>query len=157
MAKKNLKDAAKAAVESGADYKVDHDIAVNRFGYHAVQTIGDGIVYKDRKDPIFYFKTMELEQDKNEKRDDCIPPGLYPYKKHKSPKFGECIWIQKVPNRSEILMHPANYSRQLLGCIAPGKEHKDIDGDGLVDVTSSKSTMNQILKLIPSKGYIRIV
>jgi len=132
------------------------DILVQRFDKHPVQTLGNGTVYVDQIKPVFDFKTMELEEDKNQRRDDCIPSGIYPFVKHKSPKFGECLWIKNVPNRSEILMHPANFSRQLLGCIAPGKSHKDIDGDGLKDVTSSKSTMKEILKLLPKKGFIKI-
>tara|TARA_R110002020_G_scaffold227409_1_gene438035 strand:+ start:552 stop:749 length:198 start_codon:yes stop_codon:yes gene_type:complete len=43
--------------------------------------------------------------------------------------------------RNECKFHAANYSRQLNGCIALGKNRVDIDGDGFKDVTSSKATM----------------
>ena len=84
-----------------------HDILVIRTELqpkiNPVQTLGNGTVYADRIKPVFDFKTMELEQDKNQRRDDAIPPGLYPFKKHISPKFGPCIWIKEIPRSVVIL------------------------------------------------------
>jgi hypothetical protein len=54
--------------------------------------------------------------------------------------------LQDVPNRDWILIHPANYTRELLGCIAVGMDHKDIDKDGELDLTSSRKAMGEILK-----------
>ena len=51
-----------------------------------------------------------------------------------------------MPNRDWILIHPANYTRELLGCIAVGMDHKDIDKDGELDLTSSRKAMGEILK-----------
>lgn len=70
----------------------------------------------------------ELPWNKNERSKSCIPSGTYICKPHMSPKFGECFWILDVPNRSEILIHPANYMgdidsgyrSDLLGCIGIG-------------------------------------
>jgi len=49
-----------------------------------------------------------------------------------------------VPNRRECKFHSANYSRQLNGCIALGKQRVDLDKDGYLDVSDSVKTM-QIL------------
>ena len=112
----------------------------------------EGILYliKDGK-IIFDCKTLELPWLNNNRRISCIPAGKYKAIKHVSPKFGNCLWIKNVPNRSEILIHPANYVHHLLGCIALGNKHIDINRDGLMDVANSKTTVNKLLNLIDGK------
>jgi hypothetical protein len=107
----------------------------------ATQTLG----YFECPDGTTY-PSLELPWKNNQKRVSCIPTGIYRMVRHTSPKFGPCYWLQDVPNRSEILIHPANFVRQLLGCIAPGLTHADIDGDGNLDVTSSKIAMGKLLE-----------
>ena len=96
------------------------------------QTLGNGSI----EGHDFKFKTVELEYNDNKRRISCIPPGTYIVKKRTSPKYGEHFHITNVPNRDFILIHGANFSRQLLGCVAPGDSHVDIDKDGLTDVTN---------------------
>ena len=56
-----------------------------------------------------------------------------------SNSFKEFLWeLKGVPGRSEIKIHRANYPKDLLGCIALGLSHADIDKDGLLDVISSR-------------------
>lgn len=112
------------------------------------QTNGVLYVIKDNK-IVFECFTLELPWKDNQRRISCIPEGEYKAVKHRSPKFGESVWIKDVPNRSEILIHPANYVRQLLGCIAVGSDLKDIDGDGLEDTTNSRNTMDKLLSFLP--------
>jgi hypothetical protein len=117
----------------------------------------NGVLYVEKDNKIlFECFTLELPWKDNQRRVSCIPEGTYKAVKHRSPKFGESVWIQNVPNRSEILIHPANYVRQLLGCIAPGDSLRDIDGDGLDDVTNSRNTMNKILALLPNSFEVKI-
>ena len=110
-----------------------------------IQTLGEGQVVNEFGGVLFQFKTLELPWRNNEPRVSRIPAGTYKLIKHHSPKFGACYWVQDVPNRSEILIHPGNYHTQILGCILPGKAHIDINGDGQLDVTDSKATMNTLL------------
>ena len=64
--------------------------------------------------------TIELPWKNNLKRKSCIPEGKYPLKKRFSERFGWHVWIDLVPNRSLILLHPANDAlNELNGCIAP--------------------------------------
>jgi len=122
---------------------------LTRIGHSETQTLGELDIFSDDDNLIFTCKTLELEEDVNAVRDDCIPKGTYKVVRRNSAKYGDHFHVTNVPNRSLILIHAANYSRQLLGCIAVGKTHIDIDGDGLKDVTSSKATMaklNEILK-----------
>jgi len=121
---------------------------LTRIGHSTTQTLGELDIFDGDK-LVFSCKTLELEEDVNAVRDDCIPKGVYKVVLRNSAKYGDHFHVTNVPNRSLILIHAANYSRQLLGCIAVGKAHIDIDGDGLKDVTSSKATMaklNEILK-----------
>lgn len=120
------------------------------------QTLGVLSIY-DEGELVYTCKTLELEEDKNAVRDDCIPLGDYTVIKRWSQKYKDHFHILDVPNRSYILIHSANYSRQLLGCIAVGQNHTDIDGDGLKDVTSSKRTMRDLNRIITEDFQLQIV
>jgi|SRR5690606_5370858 len=64
--------------------------------------------------------TIELPWKNNEKRISCIPEGTYPIRKRFSQKFNWHYILENVPNRSLILIHPANNAqKELMGCIAP--------------------------------------
>ena len=47
---------------------------------------------------------------------------------HESPRYGFCYQVMDVPGRSHILLHPANWEHQLLGCIALGKGRGVLNG-----------------------------
>lgn len=113
------------------------------------QTLGNIFAIEDTY-IVFQAKTLELPDLLNERRVSCIPEGSYTCVKHTSPKFGECVWVTNVPNRDEILMHPANYKSDLLGCIGLGDSHVDINNDGLKDITNSKKTVDRFLKVVPN-------
>lgn len=108
------------------------------------------------------LKTIELAWNNNERGKSCIPPTivmengkekrvLEPYKAvpRTSDKYKKHFIVLDTEPRKYILFHPANYSRQLRGCIAPGMGHSDIDKDGLKDVYSSKKAMNILLDKFP--------
>lgn len=113
------------------------------------QTLGNLFIVEGT-DILFQCKTLELPDLSNQKRISCIPEGIYTVVKHTSPTFGPCFWVQNVPNRDEILWHPANWKSQLLGCIAPGESHIDLNADGLKDVVNSKKTIDKLLKILPN-------
>lgn len=115
--------------------------------------------------PEIDFKVIELPWLNNQRRISCIPAGKYPCIKHISPSFGNSFWLQDVPDRSEILMHLGNYAGSknprtgrpdTLGCLLPGEKFADIDGDGLLDVTSSKRMMNRLYSTMPNEFDIII-
>jgi len=98
--------------------------------------------------------TLELPWRDNENRRSCIPPGpgegaiTYKAKRHESPRYGECLWLPGVRGRSEILIHAGNYVSDTLGCILVGAQFRDLDGDSLTDVTSSRQTLRVLLQKI---------
>ncbi len=101
--------------------------------------------------------TVELRWNNNIHGDSCIPEGKYKVVPRTSPKHGDHFYITNVPGRDMCLFHSANYARELLGCVAPGLAHKDIDGDGLLDVVSSKLAMAQLLYRFPDGFDLNII
>lgn len=64
--------------------------------------------------------SIELPWLDNMPRKSCIPEGTYPLVKRTSKKYGRHILVTDVPERSLILIHPANDAlKELAGCIAP--------------------------------------
>lgn len=123
-------------------------LLLNRYDHDDKQTIGQ-LFLLDNKDVILQrWDSLELPWLDNKRRVSCIPIGAYKARKHKSPKFGNCLWIQDVPNRSEILIHAGNYHTQILGCILPGTDLSDINDDGYLDVKDSRTAMYEIMEAI---------
>lgn len=97
---------------------------------------------------------LELPWAGNETRRSCIPPPAgeeaitYTAKRHESPRYGECLWLPGVTGRSEILIHAGNYISDTLGCILVGAQFRDLDGDSVADVTSSRQTLGVLLQEI---------
>ena len=72
---------------------------------------------------------LERPWRNNKPFDSCIPDGVYLVKPYESPRFGSVYILSggtvskfKSPKheRYGILFHPANYARQLAGCLACG-------------------------------------
>lgn len=99
---------------------------------------------------IFKCCTLELPWRQNQRGISCIPTGAYQVTHRTSPRYKLHLHVLDVPNRDWILIHPANFVRQLEGCIAPGESFIDIDGDGLKDVTNSRKTLDRLLDIMPS-------
>ncbi|QSS96348.1 DUF5675 family protein [Psychroflexus sp. ALD_RP9] len=75
----------------------------------------------------FLSFTIELPWVRNQRNISAIPDGVYELKMRYSAKFKWHLQLDDVPNRSWILMHPANdASTELEGCIAPVSSLVDI-------------------------------
>lgn len=114
--------------------------------FQGSNTLGQIEVINNIGESIETFYTLELPNKDNKRGVSCIPVGTYKIVKHNSPKFGSCFWVKDVKDRYEILIHPANYTKQLRGCIAVGLDHKDINGDNELDVTDSRKAMDALLQ-----------
>jgi hypothetical protein len=131
-------------------------ISVFRDKHSPTQTEGVLVVLDANGQKLFSCFTMELPWRNNERKVSCIPPGRYQVVHRKSPKYGDHFHILNVPNRDLILIHQANYARQLQGCIGVGKNRMDIDRDGKTDITDSVATMKKLLELIPKTSWLVI-
>jgi len=96
--------------------------------------------------------TLELPWKNNTRRESCIPDGRYLLHHRTNEKFGAHLSVTPVPNRDGILIHPGNYTSQILGCILPGTEFADINKDGIMDIQNSRKAMAALVKLLPTTG-----
>lgn len=90
---------------------IPQQLVLTRFQEDDKQTLGTLELYNN-KEKLFECKTLELADKGNQKRISRIPEGHYKVLKHISPNFGKSLWIQDVPNRSEILIHVGNFAYQ---------------------------------------------
>ncbi len=131
-------------------------VKIQRIEKSEYQTLGILTIFDDNNFPFWSCRTLELPDKNNQSRISCIPEAEYEVIKRYSGKYKDHFHILNVPNRSYILIHNANYVRQLLGCIAVGLHHTDIDGDGLRDVTASKQTLKDLNKILPDEFKMEI-
>lgn len=111
-------------------------------------------------------KVLELPWKENKRGISCIKEGIYPVTKEPpilpndpSGRKERNYWhfrIHNVPGRSGILIHTANFFRQLKGCQAPGVTFVDIDKDGLLDVVESTKALKKLIEILPDKFDIEI-
>jgi Family of unknown function (DUF5675) len=94
----------------------------------------------------------------------CVPPGIYKLEPHNSEAHPN-TWALVNPDldvihyedplkpyaRALVLIHVANYARELRGCIAPGYS-RAVDSEGTHMVTQSKRAMIDIKRLLPWDG-----
>ena len=99
--------------------------------------------------------TIERPWKDNERRISCLPIGTYPIF---TKEYGRFYDRYKLPipilgdtsPRSEILIHPANYARELAGCIGVGDKKTDIS------VLNSRKTWFKYLPLFKIAESITI-
>ncbi len=102
-------------------------------------------------------KTIELPWKLNETRVSCIPEGKYFIKKRYSKKFQWHLEVEKVPNRSLILFHPANSAlKELNGCIAPVTKLSG-PGTGLLSKIAFRALKLLIYKALDNKERIELI
>jgi len=120
------------------------------------QTLGRLYVLGQNGQVLFQCVTLELPWKDNQRNISCIPPGRYRIVRRRSAKYGLHLHILNVPGRDWILIHEANYFHQLRGCIAVGREIREINGDGIPDITDSVRTKNLLLDYITEETEIVI-
>jgi len=127
--------------------------------YFEQQTEGDLEVFNEDTGALeFVCKTLELAWKDNKRNISCIPEGHYEVVPRFSEKYGNHLHIIDVVERSLILIHWGNYagsvnprtgSPDIRGCILVGKNHTDINGDGIRDITASKNTFKALMDVAP--------
>ncbi len=101
--------------------------------------------------------TLELPDRKNAIGVSCIPEGTYECVPMVSKKLGACFDIRNVPGRTLIRVHAGNYTSQIQGCILAGTDIKDINGDGILDVTNSRMALQTLLKEFGRDGFTLVI
>ena len=129
---------------------------LDRFQSTPVQMLGKLEVRDENGNVFFSGVSLELAWKENRKEVSCIPAGTYKIAKRYSITHKNHFHVLDVPNREMILIHPANYVKQLLGCIATGTKHADIDMDGWLDVINSRIALNRILPELDDQSELII-
>lgn len=102
------------------------------------------------------------------RRESCVPPGVYQVRPHHSlnfpltyalvnPKLGVYYQPGDVPKgqewgRTAILMHIGNFVRNVIGCIAVGKEHGQLAGEPAV--LRSVLAMRELNELLARRTHV---
>lgn len=108
----------------------------------------------------FKCRTSELPDRENKTQISCIQAGSYFCKWLRSPKFGWCYHVTKVPGRGNILFHAGNYVGDVAlgylshsyGCILPCASVGKLGGQraGLV----SKPTVTKLASIMQGQDFI---
>ena len=132
-------------------------VIIDRFKITHNYSLGVCYVKNEDGSVDYVGKTLERGWRDNKSRVSCVPAGVYSLKLEHSPRFKKKLWeLYGVPNRSECKFHAANYWRQLNGCIALGNKHVDIDGDGDMDITSSRTVMEKFHEIMSGNNIARL-
>jgi hypothetical protein len=131
-------------------------LALHRLTKLEDRTLGRLIVFKDN-DIVKTFATLELPWKNNQRNISCIPSAFYNVVPRYSEKFKNHLHVLDVPGRSLILFHVANWPTNIEGCIAVGLGFADIDGDGLLEVASSRIAMTRLNKIVDKPAELIIL
>ena len=127
--------------------------------YDPKETRGTMIVF-DGDQELFRCKCLELPYLNNQHNISCIPEGTYDVEKYSDSKHPNTFWLKNVPDRDGILIHIGNYANGVIidtqGCLLPGMDFVDIDGNGTLDITGPDIAMKALNYFLPQSFKIII-
>jgi len=107
----------------------------------------------DGDQELFRCKNLELPWLDNQRNISCIPEGIYDCVKYSDSKHPNCFLVKNVPDRDGILIHLLNFVAgqkiDTLGCLGPGLDFVDINGDGYLDITGPDIAMRCLNYFLP--------
>ncbi len=115
-------------------------------------TTGELVLNKDGEE-AYVCCTLELTWMDNRTNISCIPAGEYNVVPYSSEKYPAAFEVQGVPGRSKILIHAGNFFTDTRGCILVGQDIVEINGDGVMDVSSSKPTLRMIRDVVGDQEF----
>lgn len=130
-------------------------LVLQRLKQSSMGTIG--IIKEDGKEICQTLEKpwVDVELDGiSDKNVSCINADTYICKRVHSPKFGEVFEITNVPNRDHILIHNANFLRELLGCVAVGLQSGESNGEYCV--YKSKIALEHFMKNLEGVKEFRL-
>ena len=119
-------------------------------------TTGKLLLVDNKNNLILQLQTLERPWIFNERKVSCVPTGTYLVKPHISPKFGQCLKIQDVKGRSDILIHPGNVVNDTLGCVLVGLTSGSVDDGNTAMIYNSRKAMAVLLALIDKEIVLHI-
>lgn len=131
-------------------------VQITRVKANLHETLGVLVVKGDKGETLFTCNSLELPWLLNERRVSCVPLGFYNVVKRWSLKYGSHFHLTNVSNRDMILIHAGNFFYQTNGCILVGRQVMDLNNDTVLDVTDSKRTLANLVKILPNTFYCSI-
>lgn len=131
-------------------------LLIVRLNSNSLQTQSLAYILDENYNTLHCMAALELSDKDNRKNVSRIPTGVYNAFKIIHHKFGHSAILKNVPNRSEIMIHKGNFSYQTKGCVLLGYDFKDLDNDGLKDVTNSGTTMSIFYRKLTSNFKVII-
>ena len=119
-------------------------------------TTGRLMLLDNKNNLIVQLQTLERPWIFNERKVSCIPTGTYLVKRHVSPKFGQCLKVQDVKGRSDILFHSGNVVNDTLGCILVGLSAGSADDSDTAMIYNSRKAMAVLLALVDKEIVLHI-
>lgn len=109
------------------------------------------------------FATVERPWLKNQSNVSCIPEGSYTLARRASGvvsrssggEFSEGWEVTSVPQRTYIMLHPANWPKDLEGCIGIGESIKVVGSE--LGVTSSRNAFREFMEMTKNERVISLV
>ena len=124
-------------------------IIIDRYDEDDKRTLGNAGIWDGQK-YLFKFVTLELPWKDNRRSVSRIPSGEYEAIATPRASNGRyAILLMNVVDRSEIMLHIGNYTRDIRGCILPGRMFAHIDKDDITDVVDSGKTLGKIAGYFP--------
>jgi hypothetical protein len=121
--------------------------------YTDKETQGTFIIFDDNME-IFRCKCLELPWLNNQHNISCIPEGIYDVQKYSDSKHPNTFWVKNVSGRDGILIHIGNFANgtkiDTEGCLLPGIDFVDIDGNGTLDITGPDIAMKALNYFLPN-------
>lgn len=135
------------------------EATVTRFYFDSKETLGTLTSTNENKS--FVCKVLELAWLNNQSNVSCVPEGRYLCKYTRSNRMSNAAGhdvftyeVMDVPNRAGIRVHSANFAPQLLGCLALGDAHKDINSDQELDVVHSGNTIAAFVEFMNKEDFL---
>jgi len=105
-------------------------------------------------DGVAFCVTLEPPWNKNKKNISSIPKGVYSCKKITSIRYGETFEVQGVPNRSNVLFHAGNVTRNTKGCILLAQYFGKLSGNRAV--LNSGKTFKEFLNVLKNYNFFAL-
>jgi hypothetical protein len=106
---------------------------------------------------VYRCKCLELPDNGNQHNVSCIPEGVYDVVKTYTEKRGNHFRVLNVPDRTDILIHKGNYTRDTKGCILPGTYFTNIDFDEIIDIGESTKSLECLNQFLPESFKLYIL
>lgn len=98
--------------------------------------------------------TCEDPWNDNQSNISCIPAGVYDCRKFNGNKYKNVWEVTNVPNRSAILIHNGNDTRDTEGCILVGQGFFQYEDNPAI--SNSRATLEMLRATLPDEFILNI-